>query len=158
MDVQETRLPGIGKRHDFVTKAGRGIGVVTHRSGQRDLVLFDQRDPDACTASLPLTGEESDALAQLLGAPTIAGRLSDLAEDIPGLAVERIIVRTGSALAGRTLAESRPRQTGASIAAVLHEGGVTAAPGPDTPLSPGDTIVVVGSPESVEALAALAAP
>lgn len=158
MDVQETRLPGIGKRHDFVTRSGRGIGVVTHRSGQRDLVLFDQRDPDACMASLPLTDEESDALAQLLGAPTIAGRVADLAEDIPGLAVERIMVRTGSALAGRALSESRPRQTGASIAAVLHEGGVTAAPGPETVLTAGDTVVAVGSPEAVEALAALAAP
>ena len=156
MDVQETRLPGIGVRHDVVTRAGRSIGVITKRDGRRELVLFDQRDPDACMASLPLTDAEADALAGLLGAPTISRSVESLADEIPGLAVERVAVRAGSALAGRTLAESRPRDTGASIAAVLHGNDVTAAPGPETRIDAGDVVVAVGAPEAVAALAALA--
>jgi len=35
MDITETALPGVGLRHDFTTRAGRQLGVVTHRTGRR---------------------------------------------------------------------------------------------------------------------------
>ncbi len=44
--IDETRLPGIGVRHDFVTAAGTKVGVVTYRDGRREVVVFDERDPD----------------------------------------------------------------------------------------------------------------
>jgi TrkA domain protein len=47
MEIQETALPGVGLRHDFTTRAGRQLGVVTHRTGRRDLLLYDRDDPDA---------------------------------------------------------------------------------------------------------------
>ena len=40
VDIQETNLPGVGLRHDFTTRAGRQLGVVTHRTGRRDLALM----------------------------------------------------------------------------------------------------------------------
>ncbi len=46
MEIEETKLPGIGLRHDFVTHAGRRLGVVSHRDGERDLVVYDPADPD----------------------------------------------------------------------------------------------------------------
>ena len=43
--VEQTALPGIGVRHDIVTETGRRIGVVSHRDGRRDLILYDRRRP-----------------------------------------------------------------------------------------------------------------
>ena len=42
VDVIETKLPGIGVRHDFLTDGGRRVGVVSHRNGSRDLVVFSK--------------------------------------------------------------------------------------------------------------------
>jgi TrkA domain protein len=36
MDIQETALPGVGLRHEFTTRAGRHLGVVSYRTGRRD--------------------------------------------------------------------------------------------------------------------------
>jgi TrkA domain protein len=55
--VEQTMLPGIGVRHDLVTSSGRTIGVVSHRSGRRDLLLYDVDDPDASATSVPLTDD-----------------------------------------------------------------------------------------------------
>ena len=60
--VEQTPLPGIGVRHDLVTSSGRTVGVVSHRNGRRDLVLYDVDDPDACLASIPLTDDEAARL------------------------------------------------------------------------------------------------
>ena len=45
-DVNETPLPGLGVRYDFVTSAGNRIGVVHHRTGRRDLLVYERGDPD----------------------------------------------------------------------------------------------------------------
>ena len=62
MEIQETALPGVGLRHDFTTRAGRQLGVVTHRTGRRDLLLYDRHDPDATQEVIRLTQEEADTL------------------------------------------------------------------------------------------------
>src|SRR5690348_17050921 len=56
--VEEAELPGIGVRHDFLTHKGRRVGVIAHRSGTRDLLVYDSRDPDSCSETLALTHEE----------------------------------------------------------------------------------------------------
>lgn len=48
VQIEETALPGIGLRHALLTSSGRRVGVVAHRSGRRDLVIFAIADPDAC--------------------------------------------------------------------------------------------------------------
>jgi len=42
VEVERTALPGIGLRHVFTTSNGRRLGVVSHRSGRRDLVVYDR--------------------------------------------------------------------------------------------------------------------
>jgi TrkA domain protein len=44
MDIQETTLPGVGLRHDFTTQRGHQVGVVSYRTGRRDLLLYDLLD------------------------------------------------------------------------------------------------------------------
>jgi len=106
VEVEETALPGIGVRRDFVTRRGRRVGVVLHRSGRRDLLVYDPRDPDACSETITLTGEEADVFAELLGAPRIVERLTALNEQAAGLVSEQIPIPTGSRYVGRTLGET----------------------------------------------------
>lgn len=152
--VEETPLPGIGVRHDLVTAAGRRVGVVLHRNGRRELVVYDARDPDAGIAQVRLTPEEADALAEILGAPRVIERLAALHRQVEGLVSEEIRVRPGSAFDGRPLGDTRARtRTGASIVAVIRGGEVVASPGPDFRFAGGDVVVVVGTAEGTSAVA-----
>lgn len=152
--VEETPLPGIGLRHDFMTDAGRRVGVVSHRDGRRELVIYDARDPDACVAQVRLTDEEADALAEILGATRVIERLAALRQQVRGLVSEEIPVRPGSAYEGRPLGDTRARtRTGASIVAVIRGGEVLASPGPEFVFAGGDVVVTVGTAEGVAAVA-----
>ena len=64
--VTETPLPGVGVRYEFVTEDGARVGVVHHRSGMRELVLFERKDPDTSHDLVRLSADDSRALAELL--------------------------------------------------------------------------------------------
>lgn len=64
--IETTRLQGIGMRHDFTAADGTRIGMITYDSGGRELLIFDQRDPDECRASLALDEDDAHTLAELL--------------------------------------------------------------------------------------------
>ncbi|WP_018505796.1 cation:proton antiporter regulatory subunit [Parafrankia discariae] len=156
MKVDETGLPGIGLRHDFSTRAGRRVGVVSHHSGRRVLVLYDEHDPDTCVESISLTVEESDVLSELLGAPHIVGKLADLSQAFAGLVGEQIPILPGSPYAGRLLGDTQARtRTGASIVAVVRDQQVLASPRPDFRFQAEDVVVVVGTPENTVAVGEL---
>lgn len=156
--VEETPLPGIGLRHDFQTAAGRRVGVVSHRDGRRELVIYDARDPDACVAQVRLTDEEADALAEILGATRVIERLAALRQQVEGLVSEEIPVRPGSAYDGRPLGDTRARtRTGASIVAVIRGGQVLASPGPEFVFAGKDVVVAVGTADGVAAVAGILA-
>jgi TrkA domain protein len=156
MDINETPLPGVGLRYDFTTRSGRRVGVVSHRSGRRDLLIYDRADPDNCAEVVQLSEEEADTLAEILGAARIAGRLADLRQRIEGLAIDWLEIPSGSPYAGRPLGDTQARsRTGTSIVAVLRGDQAIPAPDPTTPLRAGDTAVVVGTPAGIAALARL---
>ncbi|HTF61007.1 MAG TPA: cation:proton antiporter regulatory subunit [Actinomycetes bacterium] len=155
MDIQETNLPGVGLRHDFTTKAGRQLGVVTHRTGRRDLLVYDRSDPDACQEVIRLTDDEADALAELLGAARLVEHLAGL-QRIEGLAIDWLPIRPGSPYAGRAIADTQARsRTGVSIVAILRGDRTIPAPTPDAGLEPGDTLVVVGTADGIKELSKL---
>lgn len=138
--------------------SGRRIGVVSHRSGRRDLVLYDQDDPDACIASLPLTDDEAEALADLLGASLMLGQLAGLRSQAAGLLTEQISIPAGSPWAHKQLGDTRARtRTGASIVAVLRDREVIASPPPAFSFQTGDVVVVVGTREGLDGVAAILA-
>ena len=156
VEVEEVRLPGVGVRRDFATREGRRVGVVYHRSGRRELVVYDRRDPDRCSESVGLHTEEADALAELLGAPRVVENLAALREQLPHLVTEQLPIPAGSRFAGRTLGDTRLRTlTGASVVAVLRGSELIASPRPDFPLEAEDSLVVVGTPEGLERAAQL---
>jgi TrkA domain protein len=70
--LQSTHLPGVGDRHEFGTEDGDTLGVVRHRDGDRELIVFSHEDRDACRLSLRLRGEDARRLAALLGEGSVS--------------------------------------------------------------------------------------
>src|SRR5690606_13827001 len=155
--VEQTALPGVGVRHDLITEAGRRIGVITHRTGQRDLVLYAEDDPDASIADIPLTTDEAIALADLLGNPLVLGQLSSV-EGAPGLRTGQITISADSPYVGRTLGDTRARtRTGASIVAVIRDETVHPSPDPEFRFEAGDILVVIGTQRGIDGVIAILA-
>lgn len=149
-ELEETELPGVGVRHDFAAHTGDRVGVVSRRSGRRELIVYDRHDPDAVAASVSLTEEESATLAELLGVNRVA-RVEDMQQHIEGLAIDWITVGAKSPYAGQTIGSTDLRtKTGVSIVAVLRESTAMPAPAPDFRLHANDTAVVVGTPEGIK--------
>lgn len=157
--VNEIPLPGVGVRYEFVTQKGDRVGVVHHRSGLRELVLFEREDPDTSHDLLRLEPEDSRTLAELLGVSQVAKELAELERDVEGLAVDRLPLGAASPFDGRTIGDTGARtRTGVSIVAVLRGGSAHPAPGPEFGLRGGDVLVVVGTPRGIEELAVLLRP
>lgn len=158
MDVHRTVLPGIGLRHEFVTERGRRVGVVSHRTGRREVVVYDRADPDTAAVTLTLNAEEANGLAELLASTRVVERLGELHRQVEGLVSEQIPISAGSVYEGRTLGDTGARtRTGASIVAVVRGGGVIASPRPDFVFRADDIVVVIGTAEGTAAVARLLA-
>jgi TrkA domain protein len=156
VDIEETRLPGIGLRHDFVTRQGRRIGVISQKNGARELFMYDPDDPDACRAVIDLTPEESEVVAELLGAPRVIERLARLSEQVEGITTEGIPITASSPYVGKTLADAQIRsRTGASVVAVIRGDEVVPSPAPDFRFRIGDKVVVVGTEEGAHEAATI---
>ncbi len=154
MDIERVNLPGIGMRHAISTERGRRIGVVSHHTGRRDLVVYDKDDPDSAVVSVALSGNEANALAELMGTARLVERLTELNRQVEGLVTEQIVLAEGSPFDGRTLGDTAARtRTGSSIVAVVRGGQVYASPRPDFRFGAGDVVVVVGTAEGTSAVA-----
>ena len=154
-EIHETELPGIGVRQEFETAGGSRLGVLTTRTGRRELFLYDSDDPDRCRAVIHLDPEDSAVLADLLGATRVSEAAASL-QRLEGLSIDWLTVPQGSPFAGSTIGDARVRKTtGASIVAITRGSETNAAPGPDDVLESGDVLVSVGTPEAVDALLAL---
>lgn len=149
--VQETALPGVGVRYEFNTDDGRRIGVVHHRSGRRELFVCAPQDPDLAIMNLNLSDEDSYTLSEALGGSHVIENLTHLQQQVEGLAIDWLTVEERSPYATTTIGDARIRtRTGVSVVAVIRRDQATPAPGPDHVLQPGDTLVVVGTPEGIE--------
>ncbi|MFJ9174647.1 MULTISPECIES: cation:proton antiporter regulatory subunit [unclassified Streptomyces] len=152
--LSRTPLPGIGYRYDLTTREQRQLSVVAHRDGGRTLSAYRADDPDACDLSLKLTSGEAtyliDALMPSHHSPNLL-HTTDL-----GLVAERIEIPGASIWNGRLLGETKMRtDTGASIVAVLRRADAIPSPTPDFRLAGGDTVIVIGTREGVDAAATI---
>lgn len=154
-DVIETKLPGIGVRYDFETSTGARIGVLVHRTGRRDLLVYSAEDPEACMFSLDLDANDARTLTELLGASRVAEELTAMQQDVAGLAIDWVRIDPASEWAGKTLEDARVHTTtGVSVVAIIGEGEPVAAPGARDVLAPGKVAVAVGTREGLEAFSA----
>lgn len=148
-DVTETLLPGVGVRHEYRTAGGERVGVLTHRSGRREVLFYDRDDPDRCRAVLHLSADDTRTLAELLGAPHVSEALSSVLQ-IEGLAIDWVTIPDGSPFVGATIGDGQFRtRTGVSIVAVVHGDTTVASPGPDYRFAADDVAVAVGTPEGL---------
>ncbi|MFJ9808896.1 cation:proton antiporter regulatory subunit [Streptomyces sp. NPDC101158] len=152
--MSRTPLPGIGVRYDLTTREDRRLSVVASRDGTRVLSAYHRDDPEECSLSVRLTAGESEALIDALmpshHSPSLLST-TDL-----GLVAERISLSAVSHWNGRHLGETRMRtETGVSIVAVLRRADAIPSPGPDFRLAGGDTLIVIGTREGVDAAAVI---
>lgn len=155
-EVTETALPGVGVRHEFTTAGGERVVVLTHRSGRRELAVYDRADPDRCTTRLHLSPDDTRTFGELLGTSRVSEALHDVQQQVEGLAIDWITLLDGSPAVGTSIADGRLRtRTGASVVAVVRGATTLAAPGPEHLFEAGDVVVAVGTPDGLAELRGL---
>ena len=156
MDLVETLLPGVGIRYELVTQQGLRLGIVVRREGSVEICSYAPTDPDRAQSVFHLTADESNALADVLGAPRLAERFADLSREVPGLRSGRFSLRPGSPYVDRPLGDTQARtRTGCSIVAVVRGADVVTSPTPTEVLRADDVLVVIGSEQGLSELGAL---
>lgn len=151
--VRETKLPGVGVRHDFTTEAGGDVGVLVHRDGRREIVAYDSDDPDSCSTMVTLSSADTRTMTELLGASRVTEAVGAVLHEIEGLGIEWVPVTEGSEAVGKSITDGAYRtRTGASIVAVVRDDTTIPAPGPEFEFELDDVIVAVGTVEGLKAL------
>ena len=153
MDVRETLLPGVGLCFEFDNADGERIGVIAHRKGDFEILVYTAADPDKANRVFRLTDREAEAMAQIFGAHRMVERFADLTKEVPGLDAGQVEIGAESPYAGRELGQTRARtRTGASIVAIVRDEQVLASPGPDEVLHAHDVLVVIGTADGIAAV------
>jgi TrkA domain protein len=154
--IKETKLPGVGVRHEFKTEAGDHLGTITHRGGERDLLIFDRRDPDACATVLRLQEEDSRTLTELLGGSQVEQNQDTVRQEVGGLVLDWLPITGTWSCANCSIGDTGLlERTGVTIVAVMRDGTLIPAPGPQFPLQPDDMAVVVGTSQGITQARAL---
>lgn len=157
-EVTETQLPGVGVRHEFETSAGERLSVLSHRTGRKELAVYDRLDPDACSTVLHLSEDDTRTLAEVLGGSPVSEAVTGV-QRLEGVAIDWLRISPGSPNAGATIGALDLRgRTGSSVVAIVRGEETLAAPGPETPLESGDVVVAVGTSAGLRQLRDLLDP
>ena len=150
-EIHEVKLPGVGVRYEFETAEGKRVGVISHRSGLREIYVSSPSDPDEFKRVLGLSSGDARTMAELLGASRVAEQLSELQQKIEGMVIDWLPIREDSPFAGLTIGHTQLRsRTGVSVVAIVRGDDAVPAPDPQTPISGGDYLVVVGTARGIE--------
>ncbi|WP_217161871.1 TrkA C-terminal domain-containing protein [Streptomyces sp. AC512_CC834] len=150
--TSRTPLPGIGVRYDLVTRERRRLSVVAEPGGARTLSAYRKNDPDDRALAVRLDADEAAVIVDALRPAHHSPSLLSTTE--LGLVAERIGLSAVSHWNGRLLGDTCTRsETGVSIVAVLRRTEALPSPGPDFRLAGGDTLIVIGTREGVDAAA-----
>lgn len=156
-EVTETQLPGVGVRHEFATGAGERVAVLSHRTGRREIAVFDADDPDRCHTVLHLDPDDTRTLADLLGGGPLSAAAAGV-QRLAGVALDWIPITAGSTHAGSSIGDARLRtRTGSSVVAVVRGDETIPAPGPELVLASDDIVVAVGTADGLRQLRVLLA-
>ncbi len=158
-EVRETELPGVGVRNDFVTGKGQRVGVLVLKTGRRELIVYDEEDPDASRVVLRFDEDDARTLAELLGASRLTENLMAMQQQIRGLAIDWVPVEPASPIAGRTLGSAQVHtRTGVSVVAILRGEETVESPGAEHTLEVGDMVVAVGTTSGMKQFLELLSP
>ncbi|MFG1780190.1 cation:proton antiporter regulatory subunit [Micromonospora sp. NPDC049048] len=144
MQIERVPLPGIGVGYTLHTGEGQVIGVVCHRGGRRDIVVYAPGDPDTVERSVTLSPAEAQEMAELLHPIATIDHVTHLERHREAISVAELPVPAASPYDGRPLAEAVARARGVSVIAVVRDGRTLSAPGLDHVLAHGDVLIVAG--------------
>jgi TrkA domain protein len=146
VDLEETRLPGIGVKYAFRSGAGSRLAVILHNDGQREIYFFQRASDDDPRAVIRLDDDEARQLGAVLGGAYERPKIvEDLEMALGELTIEWVPVPDDSPAIGHTLAECGFRaRTGITVIAILREPEPVTGAQPDDVIQRGDTLVTVG--------------
>ena len=150
MPTREAELPGVGTKYSFTLASGEQLVAVRHRVGHWELARVDEAGHT--TALLKLQPKEASELGRILS------QREESQEDprkqmlFESFSMEWVSLEEGSPLIGQVLRDAgiRPR-TGVSVIAVLRSDSSIPSPPPDTVFERGDTLVVIGQRDQIDA-------
>lgn len=158
MEVREIELPGVGMKYAIRTDEGERVTVIIHNTGHREIYFFEKgaEFPHAAKRFSDTEGRQLGAI--LTGAYYQPVGEASLETVLGQLTIDWYKVSPESAVAGRTIGELALRsRTGASVIAILRDGKpVSTNPSPDQRIEGGDTLMVIGSREQIEAFRSFA--
>ncbi len=142
MDVTESDLPGVGKKHEVNIGGGQQLVIVTHNSGKRE--VFRRASADSDSEKL---FELTDKLARQVGTllegayfqPVETSHVETLLSE--GTLLEWYAVEADSPLVGETLAGANVGQrTGVTVVAIQRGDDVSPGPTSTVEIEDGDTL------------------
>ncbi|AGB16680.1 putative regulatory ligand binding protein, C-terminal domain of K+ channels like protein [Halovivax ruber XH-70] len=157
MDIYESDLPGVGKKHEVELEDDARLVIITHNTGKRE--IYRKESPDADGERL---FELSDRLARTVGTilegayfqPVETEQVETLLSD--ETLIEWYNVDDGAELVGQSLADANVRErTGVSVVAIQRGDDVLSPPEPTDVIQTGDTVVIVGAREDCQTFESL---
>ncbi len=129
------------------------MAVIVYRDGRREILAYDLDDPDLCHPLVTLSETDTHRLAEILGVSHVTETVSEIRQEIEGLAIEWVELSESSQIAGVSLRDSSLRtRSGASVVAVIRGAVPIPAPGADFVLEAGDVVVAVGTTDGLTKL------
>jgi TrkA domain protein len=146
VDLQETRLPGIGLKFTLRLDAGGRLAIILHNDGKRELYFFRRADDDEPPAVIGLDDDEARQLGAVIGGAYERPQIvEDLEMALGELQIEWIPVPDDSPWIGKTLAEAAFRaKAGITVIAILRQPEPVSGAQPTDTIERGDTLVTVG--------------
>jgi TrkA domain protein len=146
VNLEETRLPGIGSKFTLRLDAGGRLAVILHNDGKRELYYFPHAADEDPRAVITLDDDEARQLGAVVGGAYERPKIvEDLEMALGELQIEWIPVPDDSACIGNTLADCGFRaKTGITVIAILREPEPITGAQPSDTIERGDTLVTVG--------------
>jgi TrkA domain protein len=146
VDLQETRLPGVGTKFSLRLAAGGRLSIIVHNDGKRELYWFRHQHDDEPRAVITLDDDESRQLGAVIGGAYERPKIvEDLEMALGEMQIEWIPVPDSSPWIGKTLAECGFRaKLGITVIAILREPESVSGARPEDVIQQGDTLVTVG--------------
>jgi TrkA domain protein len=145
VDLQETRLPGVGVKFTLRLHDGGRLAVILHNDGTREVYWFRSAQDDEPRAVITLDDDEARQLGAVIGGAYERPKIVEELEMALGeLQIEWVPVPDTSPWIGKTLAEAAFRaRTGVTVIAILREPEPVSGAQPQDVVQRGDTLVTV---------------
>lgn len=160
MVIEETSLPGVGKKHVIDLGDKERLVIITHNTGRRE--VFHKQTPDAdATKLFSVSDQQARTIGTILEGAYFQPVASDTTETQlgPGQYFEWFEIPPNSPLeTGAISPADAEAKTSAVIVAIRRGASIISTTGSEATIEEGDTVVIIGSRESIEAFAEIVEP